>query len=71
MRFLCTILVGAILTVFGFRANAELVDGIDSIVHDSIITFQEVNDASDRVVRQLRDQYATQPDVLREKLTID
>ena len=52
----------------GFRANAELVDGIDAIVHDSIITFQEVNDASDRVVRQLRDQYAMQPTVLREKL---
>ncbi len=69
MRFLCTILVGAILTGFGLRTNAELVDGIDSIVHDSIITFQEVNDASDRVVRQLRDEYAGQPDVLREKLT--
>jgi peptidyl-prolyl cis-trans isomerase SurA len=53
---------------FGFRTNAELVNGIDAIVHDSIITFQEVNDASDRVVRQLHDQYGMQPDVLREKL---
>ena len=52
----------------GFQANAELVDGIDAIVHDSIITFQEVNDASDRVVRQLRDQYRMQPTVLSQKL---
>ncbi len=52
----------------GFRANAELVDGIDAIVHDSIITFQEVNDASDRIVRQLHDQYAMQPEVLNQKL---
>ena len=69
MRFLYAILVGAILTGFGFRANAELVDGIEAIVHDSIITFQEVDDASDRIVKQMRLQYETQPDVLRKQIT--
>lgn len=69
MRFLCAILAGAILTSVGFRANAELVNGIDAIVHDSVITFKDVDDASDRMVRQLRDEYGMQPDVLREKLT--
>lgn len=53
---------------FGLRAHAGLTDGIDAIVHDSVITFMEVDDASDRVVRQLREEYADQPDVLRTKL---
>ena len=69
MRFLYAILVGAILTGFGFRANAELVDGIEAIVHDSIITFQEVDDASQRIVQQMRLQYETKPDVLRQQVT--
>ena len=69
MRFLCAILVGAILTGVGFRAEADLVNGIDAVVHDSVITFKDVDDASDRIQRQLRDEYAAQPSLLREKLT--
>jgi parvulin-like peptidyl-prolyl isomerase len=53
---------------FGFRAEAELVNGIDAIVHDSIITFQEVDDASARIVDQLREQYGNQPDEMRKQL---
>lgn len=68
MRFLFAILVCAILSGFGFRAEAELVDGIDSIVHDSIITYVEVEDASERMVKQLRIQYDNQPTVLRQQL---
>jgi len=68
MRFLCAILVGATVLTVGFRADADLVDGIDAIVHDSVITFKDVDDASDRVVRQLRDEYGMQPAVLREKV---
>jgi len=56
------------LTGFGFTARAELVNGIDAIVHDSIITFQEVDDSSARMVDQLRMEYSGQPDVLRTKL---
>ncbi len=68
MRFLCAILVGATVLSVGFRADPDLVDGIDAIVHDSVITFKDVDDASDRVVRQLRDEYGMQPAVLREKV---
>ena len=68
MRFLCAVLTGAVFAGLVIRSDAELVDGIDAIVHDSIVTFGEVNDASDRVVRQLHDEYAMQPTVLREKL---
>jgi parvulin-like peptidyl-prolyl isomerase len=62
-------LVGATLTGFGFRAEAELVDGIDAIVHESVITFNDVDNASDRIRSNLRQEYAGQPSVLNEKLT--
>jgi len=68
MRFLCAILVGAILTGFGFKADAELVDGIEAIVHDSVITFQEVADTSDRIVQQLHLEYERQPEVLNRQI---
>lgn len=68
MRFLFAIVAGAILTGSGFRAEAELVDGIDSIVHDSIITYVEVEDVSENMVKQLRIQYDNQPTVLRGQL---
>jgi parvulin-like peptidyl-prolyl isomerase len=56
------------LTGFGFKAEAELVNGLDSIVHDSVITFQEVDDAASLIAQRLRDQYANQPDELRKQL---
>jgi len=68
MRFLCAILTVVVLTGFGFRADAELVNGIDAIVHDSLITFQEVDDSSARAAMQVRQEYGNQPDVLRKKL---
>jgi parvulin-like peptidyl-prolyl isomerase len=68
MRFLLAILAGAAVAGFGFRAEAELVNGIDTIVHDSIITLQEVYDASTPIAYQLRQQYTGQPAVLEQKL---
>lgn len=69
MRFLFSILVGASLISVGVRAGAKVVNGIDAIVHDSIITFEDVDVASERMRRQLQDQYGSQPDVLNQKLT--
>ena len=68
MKFLCAILAVVLTTSFGFRAEAELVNGIDAIVHDSIITFQDVDDASARIVDQLHEQYGNQPDEMRKQL---
>jgi len=62
-------LVGAMLTGIGLRAEAELVDGIDAIVHESIVTFKDVDDASESIRRNLRSEYAGQPAVLNERLT--
>lgn len=69
MRFLCAILTVAIFARLGFPAQAELVNGIEAIVHDSVITFQEVDDASGRVTEHLRQQYAGHPDELRKQLS--
>ena len=69
MKFLCAILAGTILTAVSFTAQASVVNGIDAIVHDSVITFQQVNDASERMVRQLRDEYAGRPDEMQKQLT--
>lgn len=68
MRSFCAVLVGAIILSFGFRAEAELVDGIDAIVHDAVVTLQEVQDSSGRITDQLREQYADQPDELRKQV---
>lgn len=68
MKFLSAILAVALMTGFGFQAKAELVNGIDAIVHDSIITFEDVYDASSRIVDQLHEQYGNQPDELRKQL---
>lgn len=68
MRPFCAILVAALLASFGLTARAELVDGIDAIVHDSVITLQEVEETSGRITDQLREEYAGQPDVLRKQL---
>lgn len=69
MRFLCVILAGAVIAGFGLRADAELVNGIETIVNDSVITFQEVDDASSQMTKRLRDEYAGQPDQLRKQLS--
>jgi parvulin-like peptidyl-prolyl isomerase len=68
MRFLCAILAAVTFIGFGFRAEAELVNGIDAIVHDSVITFQEVEDSSSRAAMQVRQEYGNQPEVMRKKL---
>jgi peptidyl-prolyl cis-trans isomerase SurA len=69
MRFLFATLVGLTLIGFGFQAEAELVNGIDAIVHDSIITFQDVRDKTSLVADKLRLTYADQPDVLEKKIS--
>ena len=42
----------------GFPARAELSDGIKAIVHNSIITYQQVGDYTSPFVDELRRQLA-------------
>jgi peptidyl-prolyl cis-trans isomerase SurA len=68
MKFLCAILAVMVVSSFGFKAQAELADGIDAIVHDSIITFQDVEDTTAPMVDDLRRQYAADPDAYQKKV---
>ena len=48
--------------------RADLADGINAIVNDKIITFQEVSDFTAPAVDVLRREYSDQPDLYEQKL---
>src|SRR5215469_12542871 len=69
MKFLSVIvLMAAAVLSLALRAEAELVNGIQAVVHDSIITVQEIQDMTDPYVEALRRQYGDRPDVLEQKI---
>ena len=70
MRLLCAMVAVGILAgqaVEG-RAEIELADGIKAIVHDSIITFLQVENRTAPVRDELRRRYGDQPEVFLKKL---
>ena len=70
MRLFVAILVTALVMNPGRKVlgDAEPADGIEAIVHDSIITYVEVVDATTPVREELQRQYRGQPDVFYKKL---
>lgn len=69
MRFLCSILAAVIVIGSGLRVRADLSDGIDALVHDSLITYYDVENATLAARDDLRRQYASQPDVYEKKVS--
>lgn len=69
MRNLCIILIVTFGFSFGLKAQPKLVNGIDAVVHDSIITMQEVDDVTASYARSLQAQYGDNPDALNQKIT--
>src|SRR5215471_15894957 len=71
MKTFRTLLGIAIFMVVGPypRLHAEIADGILAVVHDSIITYQEVELLNMQTVEELRRQYGNQPEVLQKKLS--
>lgn len=73
MRFFYAILtaaiaLGASLAVRAQSANVQLVDGIQAIVHDSIITVQDLNERTDPLLEALRARpRITQEEYQRER----
>jgi parvulin-like peptidyl-prolyl isomerase len=65
------ILFVTFLTLFtaGMAQGANLVNGIYVIVNDSVITYQEVEEAIAPLVETLAKQYRGQPDVFEQKVT--
>jgi peptidyl-prolyl cis-trans isomerase SurA len=67
MKFFCAAIV-VILAGIGLPARADLADGINAIVNDKIITYQEVDDEIAPAMAVLRNEYSDQPDVFEQKL---
>jgi len=66
-RFFNSLAVVA-LGLGGFKVQAQLVDAIDAIVHDSVITRVEVQKYTSTAFEALARQYRGQPDMLEKKL---
>jgi peptidyl-prolyl cis-trans isomerase SurA len=71
MKAFRTLLGIAIFMVVGPHPclHAEIADGILAVVHDSIVTFQEVELMNMQTIEELRRQYAGQPELYQKKLT--
>jgi parvulin-like peptidyl-prolyl isomerase len=63
MRFVCLLLVAAT-----FLARGDVINGINAIVENSIITYQEVEESLEGTRELLRSQFAGQPQVAAQKL---
>ncbi len=57
----------AVVTCAAFGAHAELINGIKAIVHDSVITVDEVYSRAAQAEALLRRQYRTDPEGFRQK----
>jgi peptidyl-prolyl cis-trans isomerase SurA len=68
MKAFCAATVFLLFTGFCLPLRADLADGINAIVNDKVITFQEVSDFTAPAVDVLRREYADQPDLYGQKL---
>ena len=68
MRVFRLILAASAVGGFGISLHAQLVDGIKAIVHDSVISYQEVEAFTAPFAEQLERQYRAQPDMLKKRL---
>ena len=71
MRAICAILiVGAVIgSVPQVRAEPELVDGVQAVVHDSVVTLSDVQIMSLPAEKVLFDRYRAQPEMYLKKLS--
>ena len=68
MRVFCAILVVGTVLGPSLKLQAQLANGIKAIVHDSVVTVQEVQASTAPLVDDLRRQYRNQPDAYEKKL---
>jgi peptidyl-prolyl cis-trans isomerase SurA len=68
MKAFCASIVFLLFASFCLPVRADLADGINAIVNDKVITFQEVSDFTAPAVDVLRREYADQPDLYEQKL---
>ncbi|MCU0782533.1 MAG: peptidylprolyl isomerase [Verrucomicrobia bacterium] len=74
MKVIRAIVVAVVVVGFGASLHAQLADGIKvvsgikAIVHDSVVTYREVEAYTAPFAEQLRRQYRAQPEVYDQKL---
>jgi peptidyl-prolyl cis-trans isomerase SurA len=69
MKFARLISILAAAFCFAPQLRAEMADGVQVIVNDTVITYAQVMDFSAPALAALRQEYAGQPDVFQQKLT--
>ena len=68
MRKFFAILLLATIGLVAPQIRAEVVDGIKAVVHDSIVTYMQVEDATEPVANELRRDFRSQPAVYEKRL---
>ncbi len=69
MRILCTLLLAVVLfSSAATRASAALVNGIEALVSDSIITVQELELFIGQSEQAVHEMYANRPDLYRQSM---
>ncbi|HET7624462.1 MAG TPA: SurA N-terminal domain-containing protein, partial [Verrucomicrobiae bacterium] len=68
MRFFSAILVVGIFAGLEFNVRAQLADAIEVVVHDSIVTSEQVQDSIAPLVPDLRRQFAGDPAGFQKKI---
>ena len=65
--FRAIVITGAIVAV-AVNVQAELANGIKAVVHDSIITYLDVEDLTAQTADVLRRQFRSQPEQFQKKM---
>jgi peptidyl-prolyl cis-trans isomerase SurA len=68
MRKCFAILLLAVMSCLMPQVRAEVADGIKAVVHDSVVTYLDVEDTTAPVAEDLRRDFRNQPDVYEKKL---
>ncbi len=63
-----TIVAAGLLVCAAASVRAELVDAIQAVVHDAVITYNEVNNLNQQTAESLFRLYGNQPDLLETKM---
>src|SRR5258708_23637369 len=68
MKISATFLAAALIASLAGGARGELADGIKAVVHDSIITYEEVEGLTDQTSDVLRRDFRYQQELLLKKM---
>ncbi len=69
MKLVALLLAAGLCALGTFRARAQLADGINAIVHDSVVTYVEVEGLTVQTADVLQRQYRGQPELFQKKLS--